>query len=60
MALLLTFFPLCFVVAFVCTAVKETDRSRIISGTGRLFTTIVGGILGFAIVVESLTLLLQT
>ena len=28
MMLSLTFFPLCAVVAFVCTAVKDTDRDQ--------------------------------
>ena len=54
----ITFFPLCFAVAFVCTAVKETDKDVIIKATGKLFACIVGGIFLFAVVVQLLTALL--
>jgi hypothetical protein len=55
MILSLTFFPLCAVVAFVCTAVKDTDRNRILNSSARLFGTVSSGIVGFALAVHLIT-----
>ena len=43
MGQLLTFFPLVFAVAFVCTAVKDYDQQRIMRNTWRLFAYLSGG-----------------
>ncbi|MDF1665188.1 MAG: hypothetical protein P1V97_25725 [Planctomycetota bacterium] len=58
MSSILTFFPLCYAVAFVCTAVKESDRDLILAASLKLFLYIVGGIAAFALVVQLLTALL--
>ena len=58
MSSILTFVPLCYVVAFVCTAVKESDKDMILQASLKLFFYIVGGIATFAIVVQLLTALL--
>ncbi len=58
MMLSLTFFPVCAVVAFVCTAVKDTDRDRILKNSARLFGSVSSGIVGFALVVHVITILL--
>lgn len=58
MSSILTFFPLCYAVAFVCTAVKESDRDLILAGSLKLFFYIIGGIATFAVVVQLLTAIL--
>lgn len=58
MMTLVTYFPVCFAVSFVCTAVKESDDSAIGKATLKLFAYIVFGILAFAIVVQLVTALL--
>ena len=40
------------VTAFVCTAVKEESAERLGRGAARLFLTIGGGILLFAVIVQ--------
>jgi hypothetical protein len=54
----LSFFPVCYVVAFVCTAVKETDKDLILKGSLKLFGYIVAGIFAFGLVVSLITALL--
>lgn len=58
MTSVLTFFPLCASVAFVCTAVKEPDDEQIAGNAARLFAYISGGILAFVVVVQGLTAML--
>jgi hypothetical protein len=51
----LSFLIVCLATAFVCTAIKEDEDHAL--GTGRLFGVMGGGIVGFAVVVQVLTLL---
>lgn len=55
MSSLLTFPIVCAVVAFVCTAVKDTDQDRILRHSARLFGWIAGGIMAFSVVVHIAT-----
>ena len=43
--------------AFVCTALKEDEDHRLGLGSARLFAVMGGGIVGFGVVVQLLTLL---
>lgn len=52
-----TFLAVCAVTAFVCTAVKEDEDAHLWRGALRLFGVMVGGIAGFAVVVQLVTLL---
>lgn len=53
--LLVTFLVTCAVTAFVCTAVKEDEDAHLWRGAARLFLVMVGGIAGFAVVVQVVT-----
>ncbi|RMG18261.1 MAG: hypothetical protein D6731_02670 [Planctomycetota bacterium] len=53
---LLTFLLVCLSTAFVCTAIKEDEDARLALGTLRLLGVMVGGILGFAVLVQVVTL----
>lgn len=53
--LALTFLTVCFVTAFVCTAVKEDEDAHLLRGSLRLFMVMVGGIAAFAVVVQAVT-----
>lgn len=59
MGLTLSFFPLAYGVAFVCTAVKEQDEDRIFPAANRLFAWITSGILGFGVAVWLLGTILR-
>lgn len=53
----LTFLFVCAVTAFVCTAVKEDEDAHLWRSALRLFGVMAGGIGGFAVVVQVVTLL---
>jgi hypothetical protein len=52
-----TFALVCLATAFVCTALKEDEDHRLGLGSARLFAVMGGGIVGFGVVVQLLTLL---
>ena len=54
---IISFVAVCLATSFVCTAVKEDEDARLGSGTARLLGVMGGGILGFAAVVQLLTVL---
>ena len=54
---LITFVLVCLATAFVCASLKEDEDQRLALGSGRLFLVMSGGIAGFAMIVQVLTLL---
>ncbi len=53
--MIVSFAIVCAATAFVCTAVKEDEDLSLLQATLRLFVVLVGGIAGFALVIQTFT-----